>query len=106
MNNRTEPQKPRFVWLFTVQPYYNRITPLRQSRACNSRAVAKRREKRGSLSGAADVLIKNPVDDSAYGLINSSAIYEILVIGRTISNIEGVSAASVPFREQSSLKKI
>ena len=50
-------------------------------------------------------MIKNPVDDPAYGLINSPAIDKILVIRRIIRNVEREPAAPVPFRGNPPLQK-
>ena len=52
-----------------------------------------------------DIFVENVIYDPAYGFIDGTPLYEILVVGGAVRDVKVVPARSVPFRIYSVQRK-
>ena len=68
-------------------------------------SVAEGSEIRYILPFSADIFVENVIYDPAYGFIDGTPLYEILVVGGAVRDVKVVPARSVPFRIYSVQRK-
>ena len=70
--------------------------PLGHSLAGGGGSVAEGSEIRYILPFSADIFVENVIYDPAYGFIDGTPLYEILVVGSAVRDVKVVPARSVP----------